>query len=160
MFTEPTATKVTNSIIAVWKREMASAAACCRYPGCTFASNDIDQLKEHHVQCEIGLKTKAFTCLKCSFRSASRAEIVEHVLATHVSETDAAFELSGPSGSDESEDEDEGVEEDEEAGPGDSRRKSSNGSKNVDKAYGLSSAVIQQLKCPASSRLIPSSLAK
>ncbi len=144
------------------------STAQCRYPSCPFNSDDIEKLKEHHVQCEIGLKSKSFACLKCAFRSPDRSAILEHVLSTHVSEKDAAFELSGDSSSDAT-DEDELIEEDEECGSdGDGvedetneRRKSiPHNTKSIDKAYGLSSNVLQQFKSLSTSQLIPLWLAQ
>jgi len=94
LFVEPSGCKVTNSIIGVWKRQLEKEEkARCRYPACSFASSDIDELRQHHVTCEIGMKSKLFGCLKCAFQCLERPVMVQHVLDTHVSEKDATFEL-------------------------------------------------------------------
>ena len=149
----------------MWKRQIEQkSTAQCRYPSCPFSSDDIDKLKEHHVQCEIGLKTKSFACLKCTFRSPDRSAILDHVISTHVSEKDAAFELSGDSSSDATDEEEVNEEEDESEidGPeGNERRKSiPHNTKNTEKAYGLTSNILQQFKSLSTSQLIPLWLAQ
>ena len=167
LFTEPKSSKVTNSILGVWKREIQKdSVARCRYPSCPFTSDQLDKLTEHHTLCEIGIKTKAFACLKCTFQSLVRTEIVEHVLNTHLSEKDAAFELSGSdSSSSESEEEADAFVSDEAAGDGhasgDEPSSSALVTKNtVDKAYGLSSASLLHFKTQTLSPLIPTWLAE
>ena len=144
----------------MWKRQIEQkSTAQCRYPSCPFSSDDIDKLKEHHVQCEIGLKTKSFACLKCTFRSPDRSAILDHVISTHVSEKDAAFELSGDSSSDATDEEEVNEEEDESEidGPeGNERRKSNN----IEKIYGLTSDIQQEFTSSSTSHIIPLWLAQ
>lgn len=152
--------KVTNSIIVAWKKQIEkNSIAQCRYPGCSFTGNDIEELKRHHVDCKIGSNTKSFACLKCEFRSQERTEILEHVLSTHITEKDSAFE-----GNSESSDEtDEDGEDEFESLEGDAldRRKSiPQNTKNVDKAYGLTYNFLQQFKSLSTPQLIPTWLAQ
>jgi len=164
LFVEPPATKVTNSIIGAWKRQIAKdSVAKCRYASCTFTSEDIGQLSAHHSQCEIGLKTKAFACRKCSFHCPDRNGIIDHILSTHVSEKDAAFEMSGGESSNEDADEDSGhesVNEDAEDEQSSRRRSIPQNTKILDKAYGLPSRILQQFKSMTTPPLIPMILAQ
>lgn len=166
-FTNAMSTKVSNGIIAVWKKEIASkSSASCRFPGCSFNSDSTDRMKEHHVKCEVGLSCKAFRCLKCTFSAQEKSQIIEHVLNTHVSERDAAFELNGDASSDDTHDENEDEDEFDSDGDGSEgekreRRKSiPHNTKTIDKAYGLSCSVLQQFKTLTTSVLIPKWLAE
>ena len=164
MFVEPPATKVTNSIIGAWKRQIAQDyVATCRYTSCTFTSDNIALLSAHHIECEIGLKTKAFACRKCSFHCPDRNGIIEHVLNTHVSEKDAAFEMSGAESSNDDANEDSGresVNEDEDADRINRRRSIPQNTKILDKAYGLPASILMQFKSMTTPPLIPMSLAQ
>ena len=164
MFVEPTASKVTNSIICAWKRQITKdALAKCRYASCTFTSDNIDQLSAHHGQCEIGLKTKVFACRKCSFHCPDRNGIIEHVLNTHVSEKDAAFEISGGESSNDDADDfsgGESVNEDTEDDRNIKRRSIPQNTKILDKAYGLPASILQQFKSTTTPPLIPMILAQ
>lgn len=157
---------MTNSIIGAWKKQIDQKSfAVCRYPSCPFISDDIEKLKEHHVQCEIGARSKCFACLKCDFRSQDRSQIMEHALNTHVTEKDDAFELSGGSSSSEDTDEDdsdaEGQECDSDADDRLNKRKSvPQNTKTVEKAYGLSCHDLLQFKSLSTSQHIPVWLAK
>lgn len=164
MFADPAGSKVTNSIIAAWKRQITKDnVATCRYTSCIFSSNDIEKLTEHHGLCEIGLKTKAFACLKCPFRCPDRNAILQHVLNTHVSEKDAAFELSGGDSSSDDAEEDfaQGSEDGDIEDERSNRRKSvPQNTKILDKAYGLPSNILQQFKSLTTPPLIPLILAQ
>lgn len=81
------------------------------------------------------------------------------MLNTHVSEKDAAFELSDGSSNDD--DTDEETKDDEECDSDADRKKFiPQNTKTLDKAYGLSSNVLQQFKTLSTSHLIPMWLAK
>lgn len=169
LFTEPASSKVTNSIIGAWKKQIEqNSVAQCRYPSCPFSSDNIEILKEHHVQCEIGSRSKCFACLKCDFRSQDRSQILEHALNTHVTEKDDAFELSGGSSSSSSEDTEDdsdaegGIGRDSDAEDQRLNKKKSvpQNTKNVEKAYGLHSHELQQFKSLSTSQHIPVWLAK
>jgi hypothetical protein len=125
----------------------------------------MDKLKEHHVQCEIGSKSKYFACLKCEFRSQDRSQILQHALNTHVTEKDDAFELSGSSSSDNTDDDevDEDGIDDSDSGNDqvvDRRKSVPQNTKNLEKAYGLSSHDLLQFKSLSTSQHIPHWLAK
>jgi hypothetical protein len=166
LFTEPSSSKVTNSIIGAWKKQIESKSiAKCRYPSCPFASDSIDKLKEHHVQCEIGSQSKCFACLKCDFRSQDKSQIMEHALNTHVLEKeDDAFELSGSSSDDTDDDEanEDGMydSDDDNDRTVDRRKSVPQNTKNIEKAYGLSSQDLLQFKSLSTSQHIPIWLAK
>lgn len=166
MFTEPSSSKVTNSIVGAWKKQIDSKSiAKCRYPSCPFASDNMDKLKEHHVQCEIGSKSKYFACLKCEFRSQDRSQILQHALNTHVTEKDDAFELSGSSSSDNTDDDEVGEDGIDDSDSGndrvvDRRKSVPQNTKNLEKAYGLSSHDLLQFKSLSTSQHIPHWLAK
>lgn len=166
LFTEPSSSKVTNSIIVAWKKQIESKSiAKCRYPSCPFASDNIDKLKEHHVQCEIGSQSKCFACLKCDFRSQDKSQIMEHALNTHVLEKDdEAFELSGSSSDDTDDDEanEDGMydSDDDNDRTVDRRKSVPQNTKNIEKAYGLSSQDLLQFKSLSTSQHIPIWLAK
>lgn len=142
------------------------SVARCRYPSCPFTSNELEKLKEHHGQCEIGLKTKAFACLKCPYNSLVRAEIVEHVLNSHFSEKDAAFELSGSGSSSGESDSSDGENEVESEGMASEGEASGDGGsiprygRTLDKAYGLSNSSLHLFKSHTMSPLIPLWLAQ
>lgn len=166
MFTEPSGNKVTNSILAAWKRELnACSVARCRYPTCPFKSEDLNKLKEHHPLCEIGLKTKAYACLKCTFRCQDRSEVLEHVLNNHVSESDAPFEEPCQSSSESEGDDDDAdlageLGSDDEDESGNKRKSIPQNTKFLDKAYGLTSSVLQQFKTLSTPQHIPIWLAQ
>ena len=143
-------------IVGAWKIQIEQkSTAQCSYPSCPFSSDDIDKLKEHHAQCEIGLKTESFACLECTFQSLDRSAIMDHVLSTHVSERGAAFELSGNSSSDATDDEEE-KEWKIYVPKGNERRKSNN----IEKVYGLTSDIQQEFTSSSTSQLIPLWLAQ
>lgn len=144
---------------------MKDSRAGCRFTSCPFSSDCIDKLKEHHLQCEIGLKSKAFACLKCDFTAPDRSRITQHVLSTHVSEKDDdAFELSGNSSSEDDTDEEVVGRDDDEYDSDNNvheRRQSiPQNTKTLDKAYGLSSRILLQFKSLSTSNVIPLWLAK
>lgn len=125
----------------------------------------MDKLKEHHVQCEIGSKSKYFACLKCEFRSQDRSQILQHALNTHVTEKDDAFELSGSSAGDDTDDDDvdeDGIDDSDSGNDRtvDRRKSVPQNTKNLEKAYGLSSHDLLQFKTLSTSQHIPLWLAK
>ena len=158
----------------MWNKEFkAGSKAKCRYPSCTFASDSIDQLKEHHVHCEIGLKLKIFVCVKCDFRCPERNTIVDHVINAHVNEKDSLFELDSDSEEEDDDDnedvEDEEVEEDEDHDEK-TPRKTKTGSPSttpslcnnrfIEKTYGLATSDLRRFKTNPTSPLIPKWLAQ
>ena len=166
LFVEPTGSKVTNSIIGAWKRQMAkdNGIAKCRYPACDFKSDCLDQLKQHHIKCEIGLKLKMFSCLSCQFQCTQRDEMVDHVIGMHVSEKDATFEVgSEPSDAGEEYDEDE---EEIEVSDGDIEEKTPRQNsappklKHTDKIYGITPSQLHQFKNLQTPQWIPQWLAE
>jgi hypothetical protein len=176
MFVEPSSSKVTNSIIGAWKRQMAKEMkANCRYPSCSFQSESIDELKEHHVSCEIGLKLKLFACTKCDFRCSERTAIIEHVINTHVTEEDGAFELDS-AGSEEDLDDEEVLDDEEGDLDGENtprirrtpRRPTSSATatpttpanRALEKIYGFSTTDLGRFKTHPTSPLIPRWLAQ
>ena len=164
LFVEPSGSKVTNSIIGAWKRQMAKDSnANCRYPACDFKSVCIDQLKEHHVKCEIGLKLKTFGCLKCQFQCLERNEMIEHVIRAHVSEKDATFDLGNePSDAGEEYDEEEEVGVSEEDAGGRTPRSNMTPAKIklTDKIYGVTPSQLHQFKNLQTPQCIPQWLAE
>jgi len=165
LFVEPTGSKVTNSIIGAWKRQMAKDNnGKCRYPACDFKSNCLDQLKQHHVKCEIGLKSKMFGCLKCQFQSLQRDAMVEHVIGTHVSEKDATFELgteSSDAGEEYNEDEEEPeVSEEEAEGKTPHQNLAPAKLKQTERIYGVTPSQLHQFKNLQTPQCIPQWLAE
>ena len=159
LFVEPSSSKVTNSIIAVWRREMKGGAkACCRFPSCSFTSDVLDDLKTHHVECTIGASLKTFSCIKCPFRCLERGDMENHVINSHVTETDGNFEMGSES--------DDDVEDEENYEDFDDEKEGTKGNATIsnpriiDKMYGLSATEVFRLKTQLTSPLIPQLLAK
>ena len=153
LFVEPSSIKVTNTIIAVWRREMKEGAkAYCRFPGCSFTSDVLDDLKAHHVECVIGASLGTFSCIKCPFRCSERGDMENHIIDSHATEADANFEMG--SGSDDDVD-DGDLDDDREV-----ISSTISNSRKIGKMYGLSATDVLQLTMQLTSPLIPQLLAK